>query len=134
MKTMVTFLTVFVGALILVMVNAGLTCAQQTPMAVAHAGAAVDSVVGTGGHVPAQLVRGRGGGGRAFRGGRGFHGGGRGFRFAHRGPFFSGGVVPYSYYGDDYYGYGCGEGCYQEGDRTCVWNGYKYRCYITPSY
>ncbi len=120
MKTILAFPTVLVAALVLVMVHAGPTYAQHTSIAVANAGAAVDSVVGTGGHVPAQLVRG---------------GHGRGFRFGHRRPFFFGGigVVPYSYYGDDYF-YGCGEGCYQEGAKTCVWNGYKYRCYVEPSY
>jgi hypothetical protein len=54
--------------------------------------------------------------GGGFRGGLGFYGGGYGY-----GPY------RYGYgssYGDSY-------GTYQEGNNTCVWNGYNYRCYNT---
>ena len=122
MKNITLLAVIFLGALVVIMTHAGPTYAQQTTLAVANPAAAVDSVIGSPSSVPVQLVRGGGHGGH----GRVFHGG---FR---RG-FVGGGIyLPYAYGGD--YG-GCGEGCYQEGDKTCVWNGYNYRCYTTgPSY
>ena len=127
MKSMTALAVVFLGAMVVVMAHAGPTYAQQTTMAVTNAGSAADSVIVAESPVSVQLVR-RGGGGHAFRSG-GFRG--SGFARHHRfRPFLFGGT--YGGYGySDYYA-GCGEGCYQEGNKTCVWNGYKYRCYISP--
>ena len=126
MKTMPALLLVFLGALVVVMAHAGPTYAQQAPVAVTSDGPAVDSVVGTESTVPVQLIR--RGGGHAFRSG-GFRG--SGFARIHRfRPFLYGGFYGAGLYGGYYAG--CGEGCYQEGDKTCVWNGYNYRCYVTP--
>jgi hypothetical protein len=125
MKTIPTLLVVFLGALVVVMAHAGPTYAQQTNVAVTSAGPAVDSVVGAESTVPAQLVK--KGGGHIIRGSslRG-HGFARSHRFR---PFLFGGISGASLYGGYYAG--CGEGCYQEGNKTCMWNGYNYRCYVT---
>jgi hypothetical protein len=42
--------------------------------------------------------------------------------------------APYDYNGYSPNYYGGGSGYYQEGNRTCVWNGYNYRCFKTHSY
>ena len=114
MKSIAALTVFFLGALVVVMSHAGPTYAQQSTMALTSAGPAVDSVVAAESPVPAQLIR-RGGGGHAFRGG--------GFGRFHRGfrPFFYSGIYGGYGYGDYYAG--CGEGCYQEGNKTCVWNG-----------
>lgn len=120
MKTIPTLLVVFLGALVVIMAHAGPTYAQQTNVAVTSAGPAVDSVVGAESTVPVQLIR---RGGHIFRG--------SGFVRRHRlRPFLFSGIYGASLYGGYYAG--CGEGCYQEGNKTCVWNGYNYRCYVTP--
>jgi hypothetical protein len=126
MKSIAALAVVFLGALVVVMAHAGPTYAQQTTVAVTSSGPAVDSVVGAQSTVPVQLIK--RGGGHAFRAG-GFrgHGFGRSHRFR---PFLYGGTYGASLYGGYYAG--CGEGCYQEGNKTCVWNGYNYRCYVTP--
>jgi hypothetical protein len=82
---------------------------------------AVDTVVGTSAPLPVQLVRRSHGGGGHHHGGHHHRGG------HHRGPYFFGGIYG-PYYGGSY---NDGEGYYQEGDETCVWNGYEYRCYKT---
>ena len=125
MKNIAALAVVFLGALVVAMAHAGPTYAQQTTAAVTSAGPAVDSVVGAESPVPVQLIK--RGGGHAFRAG-GFrsHGFARGHRFR---PFLYGGFYGASLYGG--YWAGCGEGCYQEGNKTCVWSGYDYRCYVT---
>jgi hypothetical protein len=125
MKSIAVLAAVFMGALVVVMAHAGPTYAQQTTVAVTSAGPAVDSVVGAESTVPIQLIR-RGGGGLAFRSGMRSSGFARHHRFR---PFLSSGIYSASLYGGYYAG--CGEGCYQEGNKTCVWNGYNYRCYVT---
>jgi len=126
MRRIATLAVVFLGALVVVMAHTGPTYAQQTTVTVTSARPAVDSVVGAESTVPIQLIR-RGGGGQAFRAG-GFRG--HGFARSHRfRPFLFGGIYGASLYGG--YWAGCGEGCYQEGNKTCVWNGFEYRCYVT---
>ncbi len=125
MKSIAALAAVFLGALVVVMAHAGPTYAQQTTVAVTSAGPAVDSVVGAESTVPIQLIR-RGGGGLAFRSGMRSSGFARHHRFR---PFLFSGIYGASLYGGYYAG--CGEGCYQEGNKTCVWNGYNYRCYVT---
>ncbi len=125
MKSIAALAVVFLGALVVVMAQAGPTYAQQTTVAVTSAGPAVDSVVGAESTVPVQLVK-RGGGGHAFRSGMRSSGFARSHRFR---PFLFSGIYGASLYGGYYAG--CGEGCYQEGNKTCVWNGYNYRCYVT---
>jgi hypothetical protein len=125
MKSIAALAVVFLGALVLVMEHAGPTYAHQTTVVLTSAGPAVDSVVGAESTVPVQVIR-RSGGGQAFRSGMrssGFAGHNR-FR-----PFRFSGIYGASGYGGDYAG--CGEGCYQDGDKTCVWNGFNYRCYVT---
>lgn len=59
---------------------------------------------------------------------KGFHGGFYGGWYGGKGPWnYGGGFGPSWGYGDS----GDGYGYYQEGARTCVWNGYNYRCYKT---
>jgi hypothetical protein len=126
MKSIAALAVVFLGALVVVMAQAGPTYAQQTTVAVTSAGPAVDSVVGAESTVPVQLIK-RGGGLRTFRAS-----GMRSSNFVrhHRlRPFLFSGIYGASLYGGYYAG--CGEGCYQEGNKTCVWNGYNYRCYVT---
>jgi hypothetical protein len=125
MKAIPTILAVFLGALVVVMAHAGPTYGQQTSMAITSAGPAVDSVVGAESTVPVQLIK-RGGGHGIRAGGFRGHGFARGLRFR---PFLFSGIYGGSLYGGYYAG--CGEGCYQEGNKTCVWNGYNYRCYVT---
>ena len=112
---------VVLGTLAVFMAYGSPVYAQQSTPTVTNTGSATDSVVGTDYTIPVQLVR-RGGSGHAFRAGRV----GR-FHHFRRGALFVGGY--YSYGGSDYVG--CGEGCYQEGNKTCIWNGYNYRCYVT---
>jgi len=121
MKSITALAVVFFGALVVVMAHAGPTYAEQTTVAVTSAGPAVDSVVGVESIVPVQVIR--RGGGRIFHA----HGFGR-FHNRFR-PFLFNGIYGASGYGGYYAG--CGEGCYQEGSKTCVWNGYNYRCYLT---
>jgi hypothetical protein len=125
MKSIAALAVVFLGALVVVMVHAGPTYAQQTTVAVTSAGPAVDSVVGAESSVPVQLVK-RSGGGQAFRSGMRSTGFARHHRFR---PFLFGGISGASLYGG--YWAGCGEGCYQDGAKTCIWNGFEYRCYVT---
>jgi hypothetical protein len=125
MKTMPTLLVVFLGALVVVMAHAGPTYAQQATVAVTSTGPAVDSVVGMESTVPVQLVR---RGGHILRASS-FRGSGFVRRNRFR-PFLFSGFYGAGLYGGYYAG--CGEGCYQEGNKTCVWNGYNYRCYVTP--
>jgi hypothetical protein len=123
MNSIALLAVIVFGALVAVMAHGGPTYAQQTNSALTNSGTAVDSVISTGSAAPVQLVRRGGGMGHSFHGGRA-----RGFRHFGLGGFFLGGYYPY------YSGYyaGCGEGCYEEGNKTCVWNGYNYRCYTTP--
>jgi hypothetical protein len=121
MRNIAVLTTVALAALVVVMAQAGPAYAAQSTVAVSNSGAAVDTVVGTGSTVPAQLVmRGHaGGGGRAFRAGgvRSFRGGG--FNRAHFGhrrfytPFFYGSV--YTPYYDSSY-------------NDCFWDGYQWVC------
>ncbi len=127
MKNMAALAVVFLGALVVLMAHAGPTYAQQSTMAVTNAGPGVDSVVGVDSPVPVQLVR-RGGAGHAFRASS-VRGSGLARHHRFR-PFLFGGIYSASSYGDYYAG--CGEGCYQEGNKTCIWNGYNYRCYVSP--
>jgi hypothetical protein len=123
MNSIAVLAVIVFGALVAVMAYGGPTYAQQTNPTVTNSGTAVDSVVSAGSSIPVQLVRRGGGMGRSFHGGRA-----HGFRHFGRIGSFLGAYYPY--FGDNYY-VGCGEGCYEEGNKTCVWNGYKYRCYIT---
>jgi hypothetical protein len=126
MKRIATLFVFFLGALVVIMAHAGPTYGQQTTVAITSAGTAVDSVVGAESTVPVQLIK-RGGGGHAFRAsGMRSSGFARSHRFR---PFLFGGIYGASLYGGYYAG--CGEGCYQEGNKTCVWSGYNYRCYVT---
>lgn len=123
MNSLAVLTAVFLGALAVLIAYGSPTCAQQSTAAVTNASLGVDSVISPGSSIPVQLVRRGGGMGHSFRGGHvgRFHG-------LHRGVFYVGrGYYPYADY------YGCGEGCYQEGNKTCVWNGYNYRCYFTPN-
>ncbi len=123
MNSIVIVAAVILGALALFVVYESPSYAQGSTLAATNGGSAVDSVVSAGSSIPLQLVRRGGGMGHSFRGGHA-----RGFRHFSRGAFFiGGGYYPYS----DFYYSGCGEGCYQEGNKTCVWNGYNYRCYTT---
>lgn len=81
--------------------------------------AAVDSVVGTSGSIPVQLVKHGYGGGAYFGGGGIYFGQGA----------YGGG---WDWYNGSYsnYPYG-GQGYYEQGNKTCVWNGYQYTCYKT---
>lgn len=64
------------------------------------------------------------------KGGKG-HGHGGGFR----GGFFLGGYPGrgYGWYGGYPSGYGYTGSYLDTPDRSCVWNGYQYRCYVFPS-
>jgi len=113
MKTMTAFAVGLATALMLVVVMSVPASAQPMygngvtllPLTSGFSGANSATVLPVkGGH--------HGGG---FRGGLGFYGGGYGY-----GPYGSG-YGPY--YGGDGYGF------YQEGNSTCVWNGYNYRCF-----
>jgi len=126
MKNIAVLTVVALAALVVVMAHAGPAYAAQATVAVSNSGTAVDTVVGTGSTVPAQLVmRGHVGGGHAFRasGFRSFHVARfnrfhRFNRFAFRHhrffrPFiYSSVYAPYysSYYND------------------CVWDGYQWVC------
>jgi hypothetical protein len=123
MKNIAVLTAVALAAWIVVTVPAVPIYAAQSAVAMNNPGIAVDTVVGTQGSVPAQLVmRGHGGGGHAFRSGgfRSFHGArfNRFNRFHFRThrfvrPFVYSTVYPYS---SSYY-------------NNCVWNGYKWVCY-----
>jgi hypothetical protein len=123
MRYIAVLTTVAIAALVVVMAHAGPSYAAQSTVAVSNSGTAVDTVVGTGSTVPAQLVmRGHRGGGVAFRSG-GFHSfrGARyrNFHVGHRRfirPFIYGSVyAPYRTYSSYY--------------NNCVWNGYQWVCY-----
>ncbi len=124
MRYIAVLTTVAIAALVVVMAHAGPAYAAQSTVAVSNSGTAVDTVVGTGSTVPAQLVmRGHRGGGVAFRSGS-FHSF-RGARFNRFNrvhfrhnrffrPFIYGSVaVPYTY--SSYY-------------NNCVWDGYQWVC------
>jgi hypothetical protein len=124
MRSIAVLAAVAFAALVVVMAHAGPAYAAQTSVAVSNSGTAVDTVVGTGSTVPAQLVmRGHVGGGRAFRasGFRSFHAARfnrfNRVHFRHNRffrPFLYGSVaVPYAY--SSYY-------------NNCYWNGYQWVC------
>jgi hypothetical protein len=120
MRIAAALTAIAVAALVVLMMQFG-----PTPQGHANASVtgAVDSVVGTSGPTPVQLI-GRGHGHGGYRGHHSggvhnFHRGGH----HHRGSYFYGGS-----YGGPYYG---GQGIYEDGDEICVWNGYQYRCYKT---
>jgi hypothetical protein len=121
MRNIAVLTTVALAALVVVTAHAGPAYAAQSTVAVSNSGAAVDTVVGTGSAVPAQLVmRGGVGGGRAFRssGVRSFRAGGfNRARFGHNRffrPFVYGSIaVPYYY--NSYY-------------NNCFWDGYQWVC------
>jgi hypothetical protein len=127
MRNMVVLTMVALVALVLVIAYAGPTYAAQSTVAVGNSGTAVDTVVGTGSTVPAQLVmRGYGGGGR---GGHAFRSGGfrsyRAARFNHFNRFYH---RPYRFYRP--YGYGSIYAPYYGSySNDCVWNGYEWVCY-----
>jgi hypothetical protein len=123
MTNIAVLTAVALAALVVVMAHAGPAYAAQSTLAVSNSGTAVDTVVGAQSTVPAQLVmRGRGGGGGAFRAGsfRSFRVARfnrfNQFNFRNRRfvrPFIFGSVAaPYysSYYND------------------CVWDGYQWVC------
>ncbi len=64
---------------------------------------------------------------RDGRGGRGHGGGHSGYHGGGHGRIYYGGG-----YGGGYYGGGGSYQTYQNGNQTCVWNGYKWRCYLSP--
>ncbi len=81
---------------------------------------------GVGQHSPEIMLVKRGG--AAFYGGIGPYGFGYG-RGGFYGGFYPGGSLYLGPYSD--YGFNDGEGYYTEGNKTCVWNGYEYSCYLT---
>jgi hypothetical protein len=115
MRTMTIFAVGLTAALMLVVVMSLPASAQPT---YGSGFTLLSSISGLSGANSPTIILVKGGGGHhgsGFRGGLGFYGG------------FSG---PYGYgygpnYGADGYGY------YEEGNNTCVWNGYNYRCYNT---
>lgn len=132
MKNIAVLTAVALAAFVVVMASAGPAYPAQLTVAVNNSGTAVDTVVGTQGSVPAQLVmRGRAGGSHAFRssGFRSFHAArfNRFNRFNrvhfrhHR--FFRPFVYSSAY-----------EPYYSSNYNDCVWNGYKWVCYDDDLY